>query len=376
MKKIFAFVLTVALLLTGCAGDAPEATTVSTTEAPAAVEPEPGPVVIVTDEVKAQMDAVLEKRKFEGIVYLTHNGEVVYQSVSGTNDLGQPLTIDSPMYICSISKQFCATAILILRDQGELSLDDTLEKYFPEYTIGKDITLKNLLTMRSGIVRDYTAVLDDPELFADCTAEEINAGMMEWIFAQPLCFEPDEKMEYSNLNYILLSYVVEQVSGQRYEDFVRQNIFEPLGMTHSGFTSELDAHPEWGLNGDGILEGCTLGDQMQGCGDIVTTAGDIDIWMTALPSGKVICQESYQEMATDYSSGSGYGYGLMLGLRNGWGHGGTNGAYTSYMYFNEEYGYNLYIVTGNTPLYIPDITTKISTELLRILYTATDAANK
>ena len=137
--------------------------------------------------------------------------------------MGTLLTIDSPMYLCSVSKQFCAAAILMLRDQGKLSLDDTLEKYFPEYTTGKDITLKNLLSMRSGIIREYTAVLENPEEYTDKTAEEINGEMMQYIFSKPLMYSPGTQLEYSNINYILLSYVVEQVSDQPYEELIWQN---------------------------------------------------------------------------------------------------------------------------------------------------------
>lgn len=376
MKRLFATLLSILLLVStaACAADVPQVGEPSQTTQ--ATNPTESPVEVITDEVKAELDAVLAQYKYEGIVYLTRNGKVVYQSVSGTNDLGVPLTVDSPMFICSISKQFCATAIVMLRDRGKLSLDDTLEKYFPEYTIGKDITLKNLLSMRSGICRDYVQALKNPELYAQKTPEEFNTGMMEWIFSQRLNFEPGTKFEYSNINYILLSYVVEKVSGQSYEEFIRQNIFQPLGMTHSGFVNEISNHPEWGLTYDRLMPGSQLGDQPQGCGDIVTTAADLDIWMTALKSGQVISQESYREMTTNYSpdQSTGYGYGLIKGIRNGWGHNGGNMSYTSRMYFNVEYGYNFFIVTNNTPQYRPDASDATATAFLRTLFEAEDAA--
>ncbi len=375
MKKIFGVVLSLALLLTGCAADAPDSE-VTTRDAEAFGEPES--VVVITEEVKDQFNAVLDKYKYEGIVYLTHNGEVVYQSASGTNELGKPLTIESPMYVGSVSKHFCATAILILRDQGKLSLDDTLEKYFPEYTIGKDITLKNLLTMRSGIVGNVTPMIENPEPYMDYTAEEISAAIKEWVFSQPLRFEPGVGYEYANSNYMLLSRVVEQVSGQSYADFLRQNVFEPLGMTHSGVLLEVWDDPEWakGLSFDRLLDADRLKGFPQGAGDVITTAGDMDIWMTALKSGKVISKESFREMTEESSKETGYGYGLMVALRGGYAHAGTIGDYTAYMYLNEEYGYNLYVVTGNTPQFRPDLTQNVSAELLRILYTATDNASK
>ena len=89
--------------------------------------------------------------KYDGIIYVTHNGNIVYQRATGTDANGKPLTIDTSMYIGSVSKQFCAAAVMILRDQGKLSLDDTIDKYFPEYDRAGDITIRHLLTMRSGI---------------------------------------------------------------------------------------------------------------------------------------------------------------------------------------------------------------------------------
>lgn len=84
------------------------------------------------------------------------------------------------MFIASTSKQFCVAAILMLRDQGKLSLDDTLEKYFPGYTIGKDITLHQLLSMQSGIVRDPLMLMEKPELFMNNSTEENLAAMCQW----------------------------------------------------------------------------------------------------------------------------------------------------------------------------------------------------
>lgn len=358
MKKMIAILLCLILLVSAaaCSADGPQ------------VSEPTGPVI--TEEVKAKLDAVLQDKNYEGIVYLTFNGEVVYQSVSGTNDMGNPLTIDSPMYICSMSKQFCASAILMLRDQGKLSLDDTLEKYFPEYTIGKDITLKNLLTMRSGICRDVDPMLEEPEKYENNTAEENEALFKEYVFGRTLLFTPGTDFAYSNNNYRLLSFIVEMVSDQNYEDFIRQNIFEPLGMTHSGFSIEVPDHPEWGLTYDNIQATGGVPVLAQGAGGIVTTAADMDIWMTALQSGEVICMESFREMTTNYSPGTAnrYGYGLMGTSRDGWGHTGGNLHYTSRTYFSEEYGFNLYMVTNKSPLNNPAITDQAGTEILSVLY--------
>ena len=292
MKKVLAALLCL-LLCAGCASKAPQAT--DPVETTAATEPVKPGAEVVTDEVKERFDMCLQENQFQGITYLTYRGQVVYQSVSGTNDLGEPLTIDSPMYIGSISKQFCAVAVLMLRDQGKLSLDDTLEKYFPEYTVGKNITLKNLLTMHSGIVRDVTPMWDEPELYMNQTKEENIASFKKWVFQQPLTFDPGTEFFYCNVNFTLLSLIVEAVSGQEYSDFLRQNILEPLGMNRSGFVGEVKNAPDWmkGVTYDNVQAIAQLPMATQGAGDLISTAADMDIWMNALPSGKLICQESF-----------------------------------------------------------------------------------
>ncbi len=381
MKKIILVLLCLMLMATGCTAPTPQETTPPSasqpveTTVPPVTEPE-----IVTDELRAKFDAVAAEYKFEGILYLTHNGKVVYQFVAGTDDLQQPLSLDSLLYMSSVSKQFCAAAILMLRDQGKLDLQDTLEQYFPEYEIGKDITLQNLLSMRSGIVRDFAPVLNDPAGYAEMRAEEVSDAMLGWLYDQKLEFEPGVGFGYSNVNYTLLSLVVEQVSGESYENFIRENIFEPLGMIHSDFVNEVEANPQWGLTYDNILPGCWLGDLLQGCGDIISTAEDMDIWMTALRGGQVICEESYREMTTDHSGGAvpsgAYGYGLTGGPRDGWGHGGNNEDYTSWVYFSAEYGYNFFLATGKTPDFLRSQHEQVTREFLRLLLAAEDAAAK
>lgn len=369
MKRVFALLMIFALLLcTACSGDVPPATEPTEATKPGAE--------IFTDELKVKLDDVLEQNKYEGIVSLTCDGETVYQWVKGSNDLGEPLTIESPMFIASMSKQFCAAAILMLRDQGKLSLDDTLEKYFPEYTIGKDITVHHLLSMQSGIVRDPLIFMENPELYHANTTEENLAVIRQWTFAQPLKFTPGTQMEYCNINYNLLSMIVEQVSGQSYREFIRQKILEPVGMIHSGFLEEIRDNPDWakGLTYDKLAAEATIPGNLHGCGDIVTTACDMELWMAALQSGKVICEESFQEMTTVHTTG--YGYGLEPGLRSGWGHGGNLYTYSSEDYFNGEYGVNLYMVNNNTSTYRGDISRKTMNALLKVIFEAMDTAPK
>ncbi len=351
MKRILAIILSCAMLLSVSACSSEKADNTETTVQSTTTEPTQAVTVDpLSDEVKEQIDTALEKNNFEGIVYLTQNGTVVYESATGKDEKGADLTVESPMYIGSVSKQFCATAIMMLKEQGKLTVDDTLDKFFPEYEIGKDITIKNLLSMRSGIP-EMLGNLDGVSV--DKTESENVAIIKKWIFEQPLDFEPDSENVYSNTNYFLLGIIVEEVSGQPYNEFIRENIFKPLGMKDSGFVNEVKTNPDFskGLTYDTFPAGTGAEDGVsKGAGDIVTTAPDMDKWMTGLRSGKIISDESYREMIADHSPdiGAHYGYGLQAMYKKGIGHGGKIGNYMCLDYINEEYGYNLFAITSTT----------------------------
>ncbi len=301
------------------------------------------PTVVKTDaELAATIDSKLADIKYDGVIYLTHNGNVVYQRATGTDANGDPLTMDTSMYIGSVSKQFCAAAIIILRDQGKLSVDDTIDKYFPEYSKGKDLTIKHLLTMRSGI-RDTVGEGFANTLPYGNTEKENTALIKEWIFGESLLFEPDTAFRYSNSNYILLADIVEQASGQYYNDFLREYIFDPLDMKHTGLITEISDSPTWAENliADDDVEEVKIKGVAKGAGDIVSNAPDMVKWMEGLSGGKIVSAETLREMTTDHSPdyGEKYGYGLTQMFSGGAGHLGAISDYSSEEYFNTEQGY-------------------------------------
>ena len=359
MKKVFATILccTLALSATACnsnVSDTAETTeTVTTTEAI---------VETVAEDINTKIDEKLNKMKFEGIVYITNNDSVVYSTAIGKNEKGADLTVESPRYLGSVSKQFCATAIMMLKEQNKLSVNDTLDKYFPEYERGKDITIQNLLTMRSGIP-DFLTV--EAGFSSEKSESENVACIKEWVFSQPLDFEPDTSMMYSNTNYFLLGNIVEMVSEQSYNEFIRENIFKPLEMNNSGFVNEVADTPYFSAELTyETFNVCEEKGTAKGAGDIVSTASDMNKWMTGLTSGKIISEESYREMTTDHSPDYGtiYGYGLSGMYKSGFGHSGKIGDFMALDYFNEELGYNVFVATdmscsqlGNMPMIFMDL---------------------
>ena len=376
MKKLLATILCCAMLVsvTACSSDSGDNTETTLPSAITSTEPIANTETdtkaeMTPDKIKEHIDGVLNQKKFEdfkGIIYLTQNGSVVYQSATGKDDKGNDLTLESSTYIGSVSKQFCATAIMMLKEQGKLNVDDTLDKYFPEYQYGKDITIKNLLTMRSGIPNCNPI---ENAIFAEI--DEYNTeNVLSCVFNQPLNFEPDTSYEYSNPNYFILACIVEQVSGKEYQYFIRENIFEPLEMSNTGFANEITCDPEWatGLDyntlvvEDSEIE-INIDDAIsisKGAGDIVSNAYDMDKWMTGLVSGTLISRESYEEMSDNYTSEIAirYGYGLERNY-GGVCHSGNFEKYVTVDYINENYGYNMFISNNEYYVKLQDLTFNI-----------------
>lgn len=344
MKKLIALILSPLILCTAACSSNSNTESLSTTEQTTIASTE---VIAANLSPQEKLEETLENFGFEGVVYATKDGKLLASFAKGTLENGDAITIDTPMPLGSVSKQFCAAAILLLQEQGKLSVDDTLDKYFPEYQYADKITLHNMLSMRSGISGDLHGDGIEEKVTLDHTDEENTAAIKEWIFNHPLDFEPGSMYTYSNSNYMLLGNIVEQVSGEKYIDFLRENLFTPLGMTHTGSIGELSSSPEWAMgipyeNVD-AQPGLT-----KGAGDLISNGADMTLWMNGLRSGKIISAESYKAMTTDYSSAPHYGYGLELEVMSGVGHGGVIRIYNSYDYINEHNDFTLFIASNNS----------------------------
>lgn len=309
--------------------------------------------VSVSAQTDAQtyLDEQMDEYDLNGVVLVTKNGKVVCQSARGMANSaeGKEMTMDTLFPIGSNSKQFCAVAILMLQEQGKLNVEDTLSEYFPDYTVAADVTIRDLLTMRSGIREHQEGLNREYTLSEDATSEENIQIILEWLYTKKLLFKPGQSHRYSNANYLLLSMIVEQVSGQNYADFISESIFEPLDMNNSGFYEELMNHPDLAeYTGDVAtpidpeLKGLT-----QGCGDLVSTAEDMDKWMTSLKECTLISEESFNEMTTDYSKGTGYGYGIRLQEDGALFHDGAIVSYLSFVFTYPEDGFNVFGVTND-----------------------------
>ena len=346
MKKLFAIVLSAVMLsaFAGCSAKPTESAAASATEA------QTTQAETVAADVKNQMDKALNDAQFEGIVQISKGSEVIYQYVQGNDDNGKTLTTDASMPIGSVSKQVCAAAVMLLCDQKKLSVDDTLDKYFPEYANGKKLTIKNLLQMSSGLT-NYLELVNPADIGTN-EAENIKI-IKKAIFDKEIIFEPGSDYQYSNSNYFLLAEIVEQISGVPYHDYLRKSFFEPLEMTHTGFTDEISENPAWSFAlsaTESTEEGFYNPGLTKGAGDIISNAEDMDKWMHGISGGKVLSSEVYTQMSQEenpYSSEE-YCYGLWHMPFGGAGHvGQIPPHFAAVDYINTEREVYLFAVTNS-----------------------------
>ena len=161
-------------------------------------------------------------------IAIVKDGQIAYLQAYGTARLEPPTPARPPMRdsIGSISKQFTATAILLLADQGKLSLDDPVGKFLPTLTRANEVTIREILSHTSGYQDYWPQDYVPPFMTHPVSAEEI---LKMWAH-KPLDFEPGAKWEYSNTNYVIAGLIVEKVSGTPLLQFLGAKIFAPLGM--------------------------------------------------------------------------------------------------------------------------------------------------
>ena len=370
MKRVCAFLLSAVMVsaLAGCGAkpsDDPEA---SATE-PQTTQTQTTQAETIAADVNDRLDKALTDARFEGIVQISKGGSVIYQYAQGDDDNGKPLTIDASMPIGSVSKQFCAACILFLCEQNVLSVEDTLDKYYPDYKHGKELTVKNLLNMSSGL-RNYLELVE-PSMFGEDEWENTTA-ITKTIFEQEFRFEPGKDYEYSNSNYFLLAQIVEKASGIAYHKFLREQFFEPLGMTHTGFVEEIAKDTAWAsaLSAEELkkdyfyLPGLT-----KGAGDVVSNAEDMDKWMRGLSGGKILSAEGFRQMTENVNPNSAeeYGYGLWHMTYGGVGHvGQIPPSFGAVDYLNTERDVYLFAVfdTGRGMSTVQDIPQTLLSVLL------------
>lgn len=284
---------------------------------------QPGPALVQRLDSIAGA-GVLENRSVGVVAAVVKGKDTVLLKAYGKSDVegDVPATVDTIFQIGSDTKQFTAAAILQLRDQGKLSLDDDITKWLPDFeTGGNKVTLRHLLGHTSGIdnLGNMTA-LREMRLMRNATATRDDVYKI--ISRYPFQFPTGTMQIYSNSNFWLLGLVIEKASGMTYEDYVEKRIFEPLGMTRSRYGHNSKNLPRRAY-GYGMRSGVPRRVQeivhtgTYAAGALCSTAEDLVTWLQALHGGKVLTPKSYAEMIAPSKLNDGtptrYGMGLLVG---------------------------------------------------------------
>ncbi len=290
-----------------------------------------------------------EKGSFNGTWLYAENGKIVSKGAYGFRDAENtlPMQEDTIFEMASVTKMFTATAVMLLVREGRLGLDDEYVKYFPDYPY-PGVTVRHLLTHTSGMPEDFDTaawvapVLEKEHRIPACS--EIIRFIRE--SGEDLDCAPGERFEYTDIGYCLLANLVEKLSGVRFEDFLKKNIFEPAGMKDSGiYHTRRDGRPSdrfarnMVLEDDGSYVPSDLSEEsapyvvgsdgLNGCDYLYTTIFDMLAWDRALREEKVLTREEQMIMYTpmklnsgeDYADEDGEGYGFGWGITRDEAHG-------------------------------------------------------
>jgi len=254
-----------------------------------------------------------------GAFMVAQKGKVIYQKTFGKAnlELNIKLNTESVFQLGSMTKQFTAVAILLLEQQGKLNVNDPIAKYIGGYPAGNKITIHHLLTHTSGI-KDFTKM----KSLASIAQKEMTAKMMVDFFKdEPVDFAPGERFEYNNSGYVLLGYLIELVSGERYADFIQRHIFDQLDMGHSYYANDRQ-----------IIKNRAYGYQKKenayvnktsinfsvpfSSGSLMSTLADLLKWQNGLNQNKVLNTKETTKAFSSYKLNNGeqfnYGYGWHI----------------------------------------------------------------
>jgi CubicO group peptidase (beta-lactamase class C family) len=278
-----------------------------------------------SDEVAQYVKTEMARQHIPGIALLvSRNGEIVRaQGIGFSNvELQVPVKPETLFQSGSVGKQFTATAIMMLVEEGKIGLDDSITKYFPDAPANwKPVTVRNLLSHTGGFT-DYPKDFDFRKDYTEDDLLKIVAGI-------PLAFPPGTKWRYSNLGYLTLGILIHRVTGKFYGDVLEERIFHPLGMQSTRIMSEADIIPNRAA-GYRLLQG-QLKNQEWVSPTLNTTADgslyfsivDLAKWDAALYTEKLLKRSSLEQMWTvvklnDGKPNSGnYGFGWEITSSHG-----------------------------------------------------------
>lgn len=332
------------------------------------------PLPVLAAESLHDWQQKLEQSEFSGTVFVANSDAIIFHESFGLADRENQRAFDeyTVFDIGSVTKQFTATAIMLLVEQEKLSLFATIDNYFPNVPADKkNITIHHLLTHSSGLPTN------PPRLGVyDVINNDVYTSQM---FKQKLIAMPGETYHYSNIGYGLLARLIEIASGQNWEAYIQQHILLPAGLTETGYrlldvpqerlAINYGADPNWLQRMVGRqVKSRSVGDSLQhlreepgerwleGGGGFSSTAQDMYAWFLIMHSGQILSELSWKQMferhvAENAAQTSYYGYGWAIDNKSGVqriNHTGSNGySYATFDYYPEI---GLFILTASNDI--------------------------
>ncbi|MBQ1391791.1 MAG: beta-lactamase family protein [Firmicutes bacterium] len=255
-----------------------------------------------------ELKETVKNEEIRGVILLATDQDIIWASGSRSVDVnGKIVTPLTTFEIGSVTKMYTATCICKLAEAGKLSLEDKVRDYFPAFEKGGDITVYDLLHMRSGLTdlaNECETFFGSKELAGSFNRGEITDEVFfEHLYQHDLKFAPGTKMEYCNTNYVLLAMIVEKVTGKAYKDYVKEQIFTPLGMDASSATTPGDVTSVPEREAGYMKELHTA----RGAGDIHSNALNVLTFNRAFFNEKIVSHE-VKETMLDFADNYGCGW--------------------------------------------------------------------
>ena len=279
--------------------------------------------------VEPQIDEIFQEfaqqDDFQGAVLVGYEDKILYQQAFGLANREWDIanTVNTKFNLASISKQFTAAIVLQLEEEGKLKLNQTISEYYPAYRkdVGKKVTLHQLLTHQSGIP-NYTSL---PFVWSDSLYRKYSREDLVTKFASgDLEFKPGSQYQYNNSGYLILSLIIEQVTGKPFAEVFEERIAQPLQLQFTGVDDRQKIIPQRAAGyvkaSDGYENTYSMYMQnLQGAGNLYGTVGDLFQWGQSLFGGKLLSLKSVERMARPYTDANQqwippyenrYGYGV------------------------------------------------------------------
>ncbi|MDA3616654.1 serine hydrolase domain-containing protein [Polluticaenibacter yanchengensis] len=291
------------------------------------------------NKLAAYMQAQADVNDFSGVVLVTRNDSILLKQSYGFADYEWHVknTTDTKFQLASVTKQFTAAAILILVEEGKLSLTDRLSQFYPDFPKADSVTIHMLLSHSSGQALGFKELA-----LSTMHADSAYAAIKR----MPYVFSPGTGSGYSNIGYYLLGKIIEQVSGDSYARFLNENIFKKVGMKNTGVSDNntvvLHKARVYQRSETGFIHNPYINWQInRGHDGIYSNVEDLAAWDKALYGTSILSAKSKQIMFTAYNADS-YGYGFLINPFYNHGHqliahdGGFFGTMTSFNRFTED----------------------------------------